>query len=449
MNISTEKIDNLNMTVTVSLEAEDYSEKVNAAMKDYSKKANIKGFRKGMVPVGVIKKMYGKELLAEELNKLVNEHLGMYLKEEKIKILGDPMPKLDQLLQLDIDSSNTYDFTFELGLQPIFDLNLENKKLRLTKYKIKTDDKLIDEEIERLQKNFGKMSNPDTLEEDDILYVELSENMKNEGEEGIKHHASIPLSEFKPARLKKEIMAMKKGESKVINLLKSLDTDRATIAGKYLHVDEEKLESAGKEFTLKLENINRIEKAELNQEMIDKVYGPGNVVGEKEFRQKIGEELEAVLDNSSKRKLNTEIVGKMLDEIHMDLPEEFLKKWLMATNEQELTQEDLDNEFEPFLRNLKWSLIVNKIMETNEIQVSREEVESRTREMVKMEYGFDETDETGKKYLDELVGHVMTNQEHVKNTFDNIRDQKVFDYLQANLPMKTKEISFNEFKALK
>lgn len=439
------------MLITVSLTADDYSGKISEAIKDYSKKANIKGFRKGMVPAGVIKKMYGKELLADELNKQVNEHLGKYLKDEKIKILGDPLPQMDELLKLDIDAKIAYDFTFELGLQPEINLDLQNKKLKLNRYKIKTDEKLVTEEIDRLRKNFGKMSNPDTIEEDDILYVELLE-MKNKDEAkegGIKHSATIPVSEFKSGKIRKDIMALKKGESVVLNLLKSLTTDKSIIADKYLHVDEKMLDSAEKEFTLTLTNINRIAKAELNQEFFDKIYGPGNIENIEAFKKRVAEELEGVLANTTNRKLNTDIVAKLLDEVKVDLPEDFLKRWLKATNDQGLSDEEMETEIEPFMRNLKWSLIVNKIIESNDIHIHREEIEAHTRELVKLEYGFNEDDEMSKKYLDELVGHVLKNEEHVKNSYDNLRDKKVFDYLQNNLTIKTKEINYNDFKDLK
>lgn len=450
MAVVKEQLSDLNLLVKVQVSPDEYQPEVDKSIKDYSKKIQLKGFRAGKVPAGVVKKMYGQSILAEELNKLVNNSLTSYIRDEKLNILGEPLPKLDEDEQdLNINADTTYEFSFELGLQPDVDLSLLDKEPKLTRYPIKIDDKLIDQEVEHMQKRFGKMTNPETIvdEKEDVLYVSLEELDKegNVKEDGWKNDPAIAFEQFKSKTLRKQLAAAKSGDTFDINIFKSIDKDNDEVRDDILNLKDSDLE-VGDQFRMTVKNINHTEKMEVGQELFDKVYGEGNIESEEAFRDKIKGELGQMLESYTTQRLNNDIQKHLLDKVEANFPEDFLKRWLQYSNDGNVTEEDLNKEFEPFLRNLKWTLIVNKVMEANDIHVHREDIEARTRDMIKAEYGFSDEDPTGKEYLDQLVGHFMQNKEHVERTYDQLRDIKVFEVLREKFTLKDKEVTFDTFK---
>lgn len=450
MAVEKEQLGDLNLLVKVEVPPSEYQPEVNKSIKDYAKKVQLKGFRAGKVPPGVVKKMYGQSILAEELNKLVNNHLTSYIRDEELNVLGEPLPKMEEDdQQLDINAETTYTFSFEVGLQPDVDLSLLDKKPSLTQYPIKIDDELIDKEVEHMQKRFGKMTNPETVvdEEEDVLYVSLEE-LDKDGEvkeEGWSNDPAIAFDQFKGKNLRKQLASAKKGDTFTINLFKSIDKSKEEIRDDILNLKDNDLE-VGDTFQLTVKNVNHTEKMEVGQELFDKVYGEGNIESEEAFREKIKEELGQMLESYTTQRLNNDIQKYLLDKVEANFPEDFLKRWLQYSNDGNVTEEDLEKEFEPFLRNLKWTLIVNKVMEANDIHVHREDIEARTRDMIKAEYGFSDDDPTGKEYLDQLVGHFMQNKEHVERLYDQMRDIKVFEVLREKFTLKDKPTTFDTFK---
>ena len=445
MNITKEDIGDLNVLVKINVASDDYMPKVESTIKDYSKKVQIKGFRKGKVPPGVIKKMYGPEIVAEELNKLVNENLSNYLRDNNLQILGDPLPKSGGLTHIDVNNPRDEEFIYELGLQPEFSIPAVAEKAEVTKYAIQVDETLVQDEVERLRKRYGKMTNPEDIQDEDTLYVlleELDEN-GNVKEDGIKNAPAMPLEVFKSEtadRLKK----LKKGESIDIDLFNVIERDNETIKNRFLNLEKGKVGDIGGQFRLTLKNVNRTEKADINQDFFNKIYGEGNVNSEEEFKTKIREELSEIMKTNADRKLNNDIVEKLINETAVPLPDDFLKRWLKRTNEN-LSDEEIENEYEPFVRNLKWSLIVNKVLADANINIERTDIEDRTKELIKMEYGLSGEDEGTQAYLGEFMTHLMKNEEHVKKVYENVRDQKIFEYLKENLTVKEEPVSYDEF----
>ena len=449
MNITTENINDLNVLVKIDIASDDYMPKVENSIKDYSKKLNLKGFRKGKVPPQVVKKMYGTEIVAEELNKLVNENLSNYLKENKIQILGDPLPKEDgNIPSLDVNNPQDQQFVYELGLQPEIKIDMIETKAEVERYDIQLDDAVVNEEIERLQKRYGKMTNPEDIQENDVVYVELKELDENGAvKDGcIENKPAIPLEELEKS-VRENVMALKKDESITIDVNEAFAKDKSQISQRFFNIPAEKLNEGNNQYQLTLKNVNRIEKAELNEEFFNKIYGEGTVTTEEEFRNKVKEELSEVLKINADRKLNNDIAEKLLDETNVELPDDFLKRWLKQTN-PELSEQEIDEEYDPFVRNLKWSLIVNKLLEAGNINVERKDIEDRTKELIKMEYGLGGEDEGTQAYLNEFTNHLMKNEEHVRKIFDNIRDQKIFEYIKEQITIKDKNISYSEFKEL-
>lgn len=450
MAVVKEQIGNLNLLVKVEVTPEEYRGEVDKSIKDYAKKVQLKGFRVGKVPPGVVKKMYGQSILAEELNKLVNNALTNYIKEEKINILGEPLPKMeDEEQTLDINAETTYSFSFELGLQPEVELSLLDKKPTLTQYPIKVDKDLIDKEVGHMQKRFGTMTNPESIvdEEEDVLYVHLDELDKNGQvtEEGWLNDPAIAFSQFKGKTLRKQLAKAKKGDTFDINIYDAIDKDKTEVRDDILNLKDTDL-TVGEIFRLTVKNVNHTEPMEVGQALFDKVYGEGNIESEEAFRDKIKEELGKMLESYTTQRLNNDIQKHLLDKVKAEFPEDFLKRWLQYSNEGAVTEEDLDKEFEPFIRNLKWTLIVNKVMADSNIHVHSEDIEARTRDMIKAEYGFSDADDMGAQYLDQLVGHFMKNKEHVERTFDQLRDIKVFEVLREKFTLKDKAVSFDTFK---
>lgn len=449
MSIAKEQISDLNWKITVQVPSEDYKPKVDSSVKDYSKKINLKGFRAGKVPAGIVKKMYGKEILAEELNKLVNDSLTGYLKDEDLKILGDPLPITKDDQSLDLETGKTYEFEFELGLQPDFDLSPLSKKPSLTKHVIKVTDEMVNDEVENLQRRYGKMTNPAKIEDDkDALYVKLEE-LDNEGnvkEDGATNDPAIPVDLFK-GKVAKKAKELQKGDTLDIDIFKSFDKEKKETLKHLLNIEDEEAE-VGSMFRMTVQNINHLVPAELDEEFFAKVYGE-DVKTEEAFRGKIREELENLMGTYSDQQLHNDMIEWLLEKIDMDLPEDFLKRWLKFSNKEELTDEQLEKEFTPFLNNLKWTLVVNRISEDRGIHVHKEDIEQRTKELIKMEYGLQEEDETGAHYLKELTSHLMQNQEHVQKVYEQLRDNRVFASLRDEFTLKDKSISFDKFKELR
>lgn len=451
MAVIKENLSELNVLLKVQVAPDEYMPEVQKTIKDYAKKIQLKGFRAGKVPPGVVKKMYGQSILAEELNKLVNSSLTEYIKEEKLKVLGEPLPKTDNEQTLDLNGETTFEFTFELGLQPEVDLLFLEKAPSITKYPIKVEDELIDKEIEHMRQRFGTVTQPEQVEdpEKDVLSVMLEE-LDADGqpkEDGWTNTPTIALTDFEGKTLKKQLQKAKQGDAFDISLQKNLSISPEEIRNEVLNLKDSDLE-VGDHFRMTIQGINHTEPMEIGQALFDKVYGEDEVTSEEDFREKIREELGQMLESYTTQKLNNDIQKFLLDKVSVQFPEDFLKRWLQYSNEETVNEEDLEKEFEPFLRNLTWTLIVNKVMEKYDIHIHREDIEQRTRDVIKAEYGFSEDDETGKHYLDELVKHFMQNEEHVERTFDQLRDIKVFEQLHSLFTYKEKPVTFDKFKEL-
>lgn len=409
------------------------------------------GFRQGKVPNSVIKRMYGNQVLAEELNKMIQQELGKFLEENKIDILGDPLPKEDEQNDVDINNPSTYEFAFELGLAPEFDLTVLEGKPEFTLHEIKPEDAQIDEEIERLQKQNGNMTNPEgQVEEGDVLYCALSE-AKGDGtliEEGVSNETPIGLDMIKDEKIKKKLLKLKKGDTLVIDLVKTIDRSEHDIAHHILGLKEHNLDGLSKDFLLELKKINRVEPAELSQELYDKAFGPGKVNNLDEARAKIGEELSAYFKKDTNRKLDADIVDKMLEETKMDFPEAFLKKWIKKTNEKEITDEQIEEEFGYFARNLKWSLIVKRIGKEQELKVEPDEMRAWIQNNILSQYGIQVSDQFPQEAVDNMVNEVLKNQEQLKRAYDTLMEEKLFGWIKTQVTIKEKQVSLDEYKEI-
>ena len=367
MNITQEKTGNLNAVVKIKIAPADYTGKVEKAIKDQAKKAQLPGFRKGMVPAAHIKKMYGKSILVEEVNNLLNDTLSNYIAEQKIEILGQPLPKMDDEREFKWDNTDDFEFDYELGLAPAFDVNLSSKD-KFTEYVIKADQETLESRIKNIRRSYGKMTNPEVSADDDVLYAELNQ-VTEDGtavEGGITSTASVRLDQIKDKKILKSLIGLKKDDEVTIDIQKAFE-DAAVIA-KALNISEEEAAALKANFKLHVKNVNRLEESDLNQEFFDKLFGEGTVTDEAGFKAKITEEVEGMFKQDAERKLSNDIYEALLAKHTFELPDEFLRRWLKATNEK-LTDEELAEGYDDFAKNLKWTLIENKIIKDNSIEM--------------------------------------------------------------------------------
>lgn len=434
MNISKEQIDNLNAVVKVAITKEDYEEKVNDILKNYRKQANIPGFRKGQVPMGLIKKQYGKAVLVDEVNKLLQDNLNKYLTEEKLDVLGNPLPKAQE----DLDWNNeNFDFEFELGLAPEFEVKLKTKK-PVTHYKIVADKKMVNEQVERLQKQYGKIISKAEV----TKIAEVNGVFTNEAEE-IENKTTIEVDKLKGKKAVDALLGKKVGESVTLKTKGLFKEDY--LLSSSLGIPKDKAEKLNIEVTFTISEINEREPAELNQELFDKLFGEGDVKSEAEMREKIKTDSEKQFEQQSDQKLLNDITEKLIADTKFDLPSEFLKKWIQISGEKELSDEEAADEYEKSEKGLRYQLIEGKIIKENDLQVQFDELKEFAKGFIKSQmaqYGHMNPQE---EELENIAARVMGNQDEVKRLSEQLMSQKLLTVYKEQANLKTKEISYENF----
>ena len=447
MNIIQEKIDSLNSVVKVNIKPEDYRERVEKAIKDQAKKAQLPGFRKGMVPASHIKRMYGKSILVDEINNLLSDSLNNYISENKLEVLGQPLPKVDDSKEFAWDFNDEFEFNYELGLAPEFNLNFSSAD-KLPAYKIKVDAETLDSRIKNLRKSYGKMTNPEVSAEDDVVYAELTQ-LSPDGsvfEGGITNTASIRLDLVKDEEVKKSLVGLKKDDTLVFDIQKAFANDSFQVS-KVLNISEEDAKDLQSKFQLTVKNVNRLEEADLNQEFFDKIFPEGDVTTEEQFREKIIGELESMMVQNSDQKLQSELVTYGLSKFDLELPNDFLKRWLKATNEK-LTDQELEEGYDDFAKNLKWTLVENKIIKENNLEIKYEEVLAGAKARLDAQFRMYSPTPIPEDQLAQYAVQFLQNKENANRIFEEVKAQKVFEYLKSVITLDEQEIEYNKFLEL-
>jgi trigger factor len=448
MNITQDKIDNLNSVLTVKITPEDYKERVEKAIKAQAKKAKLPGFRPGMVPAGHIKKMYGKNILVDEINNILNDTLSNYISENKIEVLGQPLPKVDDSKEFNWDFTDDFEFVYELGIAPEFELNFSSKD-KLTYYQVKVDKDTLASRIKNLRKSYGKMSNPDVSADDDVIYADLNQIAADGSvfEGGISNTASVRLDQVENAKIKKSLIGLKKDDEVVLNIQKAFGSNE-TIIAKLLNISEEDAKDLKSNFKLSVKNINRLEEGDLNQEFFDKIFGENIVATEAEFEQKIREELEGMMVQNADQRLQGDLLQFGLDKVKLSLPDEFLKRWLKATNEK-LSEEELNNGYDDFARNLRWTLIENKIIKDNKLEIKYDEVFAAAKNRLDGQFRMYSPQPLSEEQLGQYTAQFLQNKENANRIFEEVKAQHVFDYLKGVITLDKKDIDYDKFLELK
>ncbi len=434
MNITKEQIDDLNAVVKVAISKEDYQDKVEKILKDYRKQANIPGFRKGQVPMGLIKKQYGKAVLVDEVNKLLQDNLNKYLTEEKLDVLGNPLPKQQENFDWE---SDRLDFEFELGLAPNFDVQLKTKKA-VTQYKIVADKKMIEEQVERIQKQYGKLVSKSEVGKKD----EVTGTFSNEVED-IDHKTTIEMDKVKGKKAIDTLLGKKVGDSVTLSTKGLFKEDY--LLSSALGINRDKADKLDTNVTFTIEEINEREPAALDQDLFDKLFGKDKVTSEKELKDRIKEDSEKQFEQQSDQKLLNDITEKLIDETKFDLPAEFLKKWIQISGEKPLTEDEAKEEFERSEKGLRYQLIEGKIIQENNLQVQFDELKEFAKGFIKSQmaqYGhMDPKDEE----LEGIAARVLGNQDEVRRLSEQLMSQKLLDLYKEKANLKVKEVSYDDF----
>ncbi len=434
MEINRKNIDKLNAVITINIGEDDYNDQVNKVLSNYRKNANIPGFRKGHIPIGVVKKQFGKSVLVEEVNKLLQKAISDYLKKEEIDILGNPLPKNEK----EIDwTAKELTFEFELGLAPEFKVDLTKKAT--VHYHIEADKAMIDNQIKTIRNQYGKLITKTKVEDN----YEVTGTFFCESNE-IDHKATFNLELIKGKKQKAALIGSEVDDQLTLNT-KNLFQEQKDLE-RMLGIGTDKLENLNKTVEFTISEINYREKADLNQELFDKLFGEGNVTSEKEMKSRIKDDAESQFVQQSDQKLLNDVIDTLISSTKFDLPEDFLKRWIRSTGETELTFEEAVAEYERSVKGLRYQLIEGKLREENEsLQLKFEDLNSYAHEMIKMQmaqYGHpDPSDEE----VSGIVARIMSNEEEVRRLSEQLNTKNLLAFFKANAKLKTKKLSYEQF----
>ena len=443
-----ENIGLLHDKLTVKLSKDDYFLSFDKKLKEYSKTANIPGFRKGMVPAGMIKKMYGSSIFTDEVLKSVEKELYTWLNNEKPEIFGQPLPLQSDLSKMDINNPSDYEFGFEIGLKPEYTL-ADVSKAKVTLHKVKATDAMVDEEISRMQIKAGKMTEPEVINnEENVLNLLFKESDKdgNIVNGGASKENSVILKYF-AAAIQKKFMDKKVGETVTVQLNKAFDEDKLAMILQDLGFDKDDKEATKKYFSLEIVKIGLVEKRDLNEEFFKEVYPAKEIKTEEELRAALKEEIENYWQGQSRNQLQDQLYHYLIDETSMEFPAEFLKRWLQTGGEQAKTAEQVEAEFPVFNNQLKWTLISDKLIKENKLEVSNDELRDYMKAEVMRYFGsMSLGDDTS--WLESYIDRMMKDEKQVDGSYRRLITDKLFISLESQVKPKEKEVTSEELAAM-
>ncbi len=433
MKITSNYIDKLNGKIIIEIAKKDYAEQVNSVLQKYSQTANVPGFRKGHVPMGLIKKQYGRAVIMDEVNKLIDKQLRDYIKDNEIDMLGGPIPIPQDNINWDSDKIT---FEFEVGLTPKFDIKLKFKK-PITNYIVKADEKMVNEQISSIQKQYGKLIARKKIEKDcDITGVFTYENEIN-------NKSTFNLNRVKNKKTLKKLLGLQVGNSVNIDV-KDLFNDNHDLI-QVLGISHDRAKDIDIEVNLNIDEINYKEPADLDQELFDKIYGKDVIKSVTELRKKISNDIEKQFVNQTDQKLMNDIIENLIDNTKFKLPSEFLTKWIKINSEKKLSDDEAKEEYKKSEKGMKYQLIESKLVTDNNLQVNFDDLKSYTRDLIKAQMNQYGQSNPSDKELDDVVARVLQNKDEIKRLTEQLTSNRILTFFKENTNLKTKELSYEKF----
>lgn len=447
MKVTRQDVDALNADLKVEISPEDYQPKVKAALEKYRKTAKIPGFRPGNIPMSLIQKQYGKSVLVDELNKIVNSSMYSFIQENKIEILGNPIPKEGKDVEGDFEKPETFVFDYQIGLTPEVSPSISSKS-KYDYVKVKVDDTLIAKQMDDLRRRYGKLISSTEVSDKDLIlaqFVELNEDGSIK-EGGILHSSTISMEFIEDAKTKKILTGAKIGDKVTVdpkNVSKG-GKDTASLLG----VKEEDLPTISNSFQLTITEIKKLELADLNQELYDKLFGEGAVTSEKELKARITDDLGNMFNNDSDRLLTRAIYDDLLENTKVQLPDTFLKRWIKLSNEKPITDEQIEADYNAYSKSLKWQLIQGNIFKTNDIKLDHQEAIEYTKGLLVSNYAQYGIPAPADAELTKSAMEVLQNKDEANRIYDMLAEAKLIEYFKSTVKLKEKEVSYDDFVAL-
>lgn len=444
MNVIREDVNASSAILKVQIAPADYQSKVTTALEKYRKQVKVPGFRPGKVPMGMIQKQYGKALLAEELNKIVSDSLFSYVNENKIEILGNPIPKTDIEVKGDFNNPGDFEFTYEIGLAPKIELSLTSKD-KFDYVKVKIDADLIGKQIDDLRRRYGKLVASEQVGDQDMIlaqFVELNaDGTIKEG--GILHSSTISMEFVENKDAQAALKGAKVGDKIVVNPTHVSRGGKDTAA--MLGIGEDALETISDKFQMTINEIRQMELAELNQELFDKLFGPGAITTEEELKERIAKDLEMMFANDSDRLLTRSVYDSLVANTKVDLPTDFLKRWIQLSNEKPITMEEIEAQFDGYEKSMKWQLIQGHIFKSNDIKVDQAEALEYTKSLLVNQYAQYGIPAPEDKELTASAIQVLTNKEESARVYDMLAETKLTEFFKKTVKLTDKMVSYDEF----
>ena len=441
MQINQSELKDLKALVTITIEPADYQEEVAKQLKQVRQKAQMPGFRPGMVPAGLVKKMYGKGILADVLNKLVGENLQKHIDDNNLQILGEPLPNDAETKNIDLDNEDTFTFAFDIAVAPEFDAKLTAKN-KLTEYVIEVTDEMVENQVKAYAARFGEYTQAEEVAEGDIV----KGIAKEVGGEIVKENAVINPAYMKQKTQQKKFYGAKKGDVVTFNPTKAYDSE--VEVSSMLGISKEQAKDLKNDFTFEIQEITRHTDAKIDGELFAKVYGENAPKNEADFRAKVKAEIEANMAEDSKYKFGLdakEAIMKKMEKV--EFPVDFLKRWVLATNEK-MTAEELEKDFDKMIEELKWHLAKDQLMKEYKVDVQKEDVEAYAKEVARMQfmqYGLMHVDD---QYLTNYANEMLKQENQLRGIVERVAENKIYEALKGVAKIEQKKISHEDFGKL-